>query len=146
MFLASHALFSFPVSNPNRDRDGKPKGCIFGGVPRSRASSQSWNFAMRAELLRTIKEHCGIRTSKIRQLVEEEAKKIPEIKADAVAIAENVRQLFSKKENTERDREKGKTQMLLSSKMMRVNSRRLLPGSRRKTMRVMTSGLILSPC
>lgn len=47
MFIEIHALQSFPAANLNRDENGIPKSCLFGGVPRARVSSQAWKRAMR---------------------------------------------------------------------------------------------------
>ncbi len=38
-----HALHTVPPSLINRDDTGAPKTAVFGGVPRRRVSSQSWN-------------------------------------------------------------------------------------------------------
>lgn len=38
--MAVHVIQSYPSNNLNRGEDGSPKSCIFGGVRRSRVSSQ----------------------------------------------------------------------------------------------------------
>lgn len=45
--LELHLLQSFPPSNLNRDENGMPKSCHFGGRPRSRISSQCQKRAVR---------------------------------------------------------------------------------------------------
>lgn len=47
MYLDINLLQTVPSSNINRDDTGSPKTAIYGGVPRSRVSSQSWKRAMR---------------------------------------------------------------------------------------------------
>lgn len=44
-----HVLQTLPPSLINRDDTGAPKTAIFGGVPRQRASSQSWKRAIRKD-------------------------------------------------------------------------------------------------
>lgn len=47
LFLDIHALQTLPPSCLNRDDTGSPKTCLYGGVERSRVSSQCWKKAMR---------------------------------------------------------------------------------------------------
>lgn len=47
LFLDIHAIQSVPSSNINRDDTGSPKTAQYGGVTRSRVSSQSWKKAIR---------------------------------------------------------------------------------------------------
>lgn len=47
LFLDIHAIQSVPPSNINRDDTGSPKTAQYGGVTRSRVSSQSWKRAIR---------------------------------------------------------------------------------------------------
>ena len=47
MFIELHILQSFGPSNLNRDEDGNPKDCEFGGVRRARISSQCLKHAIR---------------------------------------------------------------------------------------------------
>ncbi|MFB0918617.1 MAG: type I-E CRISPR-associated protein Cas7/Cse4/CasC [Clostridiaceae bacterium] len=47
IYLDIHAIQSVPPSNINRDDTGSPKTAQYGGVTRSRVSSQSWKKAMR---------------------------------------------------------------------------------------------------
>ena len=46
-YIEIHALQNMPPSNVNRDDSGAPKSARYGGVQRSRVSSQSWKKAMR---------------------------------------------------------------------------------------------------
>ncbi|MBW3084714.1 CRISPR system Cascade subunit CasC [Austwickia sp. TVS 96-490-7B] len=47
-FIDIHVLQSVPPSNLNRDDTGSPKSAIYGGVQRTRVSSQAWKRATRA--------------------------------------------------------------------------------------------------
>lgn len=47
LFLDIHVLQTVPPSNINRDDTGSPKTAQYGGVARSRVSSQSWKKAIR---------------------------------------------------------------------------------------------------
>lgn len=47
LFVDIHAIQTLPPSNINRDDTGSPKTAQYGGVARSRVSSQSWKKAMR---------------------------------------------------------------------------------------------------
>lgn len=47
LFLDLHVIQTLPPSNINRDDTGSPKSAIYGGVNRSRVSSQAWKRAMR---------------------------------------------------------------------------------------------------
>lgn len=48
-YVEIHAIQSVPPSNINRDDSGAPKSAVYGGVPRSRVSSQSWKHAIRKD-------------------------------------------------------------------------------------------------
>ena len=49
-FIDLHALQTLPFSNPNRDEEGAPKTVVFGGVERTRISSQSWKRRIRLDV------------------------------------------------------------------------------------------------
>ena len=77
LFLDIHAIQTLPPSNINRDDTGSPKTAQYGGVRRSRVSSQSWKKAMRNFFnINSEKSDVGIRTKEIVQYV---ADKIIEI-------------------------------------------------------------------
>lgn len=52
LFLDIHILQTVPPSNINRDDTGSPKTAQYGGVTRTRVSSQSWKKAMRDYFLK----------------------------------------------------------------------------------------------
>lgn len=100
LFLDIHAIQTLPPSNMNRDDTGSPKTAQYGGVRRSRVSSQSWKKAMR-EYFNThgAQSNVGIRTKEIVRYV---ANKIVELdssisidnaleKADKVLIAAGIK-------------------------------------------------------
>lgn len=118
-FLTFHLLRNVPYSNVNRDREGKPKTAVIGGVKRGRISSQSLNHSLRNNLKASMpNEWMGIRTRNLGELVENEAAKIPSLKDDAEkgVIRRAVTQLFkyTEKKNDEKT-EKNDTQMLFVS-------------------------------
>ncbi|MFI6344175.1 type I-E CRISPR-associated protein Cas7/Cse4/CasC [Streptomyces sp. NPDC050560] len=47
LYVDMHVIQSLPPANANRDDQGNPKEAIFGGVRRSRVSSQAWKRATR---------------------------------------------------------------------------------------------------
>jgi len=70
-FLQLHFLTSYPVSNPNRDDQGRPKSAIYGQVPRLRISSQAIKRAARMSdaIQRSLAGHLGDRTQRIGEVV-----------------------------------------------------------------------------
>lgn len=71
LYIDIHALQTVPPSNLNRDEIGKPKTAVYGGVTRSRVSSQSWKYAMRQYFEEhTSADNLGVRTRRVpRELV-----------------------------------------------------------------------------
>lgn len=98
LYLDLHVLQTVPVSNINRDDTNSPKTALYGGVMRSRVSSQSWKHAMRA----LFKEH-GIansfRTIYAPQVIIDEIKKLDSSIDDDVAgtIVKNIFKATDKK-------------------------------------------------
>lgn len=77
LFLDIYAIQTLPPSNINRDDTGSPKTAQYGGVRRSRVSSQSWKKAMRNYFnINGEQSDVGVRTKEIVQYV---ADKIIEI-------------------------------------------------------------------
>ncbi len=73
-FIEIHLIQNFAPSNLNRDDTGAPKDAIFGGFRRARVSSQCLKRAMRLfahENLLVAPEHQGVRTKKLRLVLEE---------------------------------------------------------------------------
>lgn len=70
LFLDVHAIQTLPPSNINRDDTGSPKTAQYGGVRRSRVSSQSWKKAIR-DYFKANKGNLeiGIRTKNIVNLI-----------------------------------------------------------------------------
>ncbi|WP_019536646.1 type I-E CRISPR-associated protein Cas7/Cse4/CasC [Paenibacillus ginsengihumi] len=73
LYLDVHALQTVPVSCINRDDTGSPKTATYGGVTRSRVSSQSWKRAIRVMFKDLLpEEKLGVRTKKIVDMIAEE--------------------------------------------------------------------------
>ncbi len=65
-----HVLQTVPPSNINRDDTGSPKTAIYGGVRRSRVSSQAWKRATRLAFEQTLdRADLGVRTKRVVELV-----------------------------------------------------------------------------
>lgn len=84
LYVDIHALQTVPPSCVNRDDTGSPKTCVYGGVTRSRVSSQAWKRAIRQEFKELLPEESrGVRTKKIVEMVKDEILKLnPELKPE----------------------------------------------------------------
>jgi CRISPR system Cascade subunit CasC len=74
LFVELHLIQNFAPSNLNRDDTGAPKDAIFGGHRRARVSSQCFKRAIRfcsAEVASIPAEYHGVRTKKLKQLLEQ---------------------------------------------------------------------------
>lgn len=70
--LDIHILQTVPPSNINRDDTGSPKTAMYGGVRRSRVSSQAWKRATRQQFETLLDpSECGVRTKKVAEAVGE---------------------------------------------------------------------------
>lgn len=70
MYMDIYAIQNVPPSNINRDETGNPKTALYGGVLRSRVSSQAWKRAMRHTFcVRMGKDHVGKRTMNAVQVI-----------------------------------------------------------------------------
>lgn len=87
-----HVLQTVPPSNINRDDTGSPKSAVYGGVRRSRVSSQAWKRATRKDFAGTVDvSELGERSKKIIALIANEVTELaPEFTEAAIAIAEKV--------------------------------------------------------
>ena len=89
IYLDLHALQTVPPSNLNRDDTGSPKTAKFGGVVRSRVSSQSWKKAMRTYFVNSgIDENVGIRSLNIVEYLAKEITNIDTSKSMEDAMAQ----------------------------------------------------------
>lgn len=87
-YVEIHALQSVPPSNINRDDSGTPKTALYGGVTRSRVSSQSWKRAIRKHFNDTLDpSDIGMRS---RMLVTEIARTISDRQPDLSDVAEDL--------------------------------------------------------
>jgi CRISPR system Cascade subunit CasC len=91
-YIDINVIQTVPSSNINRDDTGAPKTAIYGGVTRSRVSSQAWKHAMREYLKDVPNNVTGWRTkdaaSKLAEAIQAQDNTISE--EDAVAKAEEV--------------------------------------------------------
>lgn len=92
LFVDIHAIQSLPPSNVNRDDTGSPKTAIYGGVRRSRVSSQSWKRAIRQYFNNESAEDVGIRSLNVVKYVSDLIiAKDPSVTAsDAMSMADKV--------------------------------------------------------
>jgi CRISPR system Cascade subunit CasC len=63
-YLDVHILQSVPFANLNRDDLGSPKSMVYGGVTRTRVSSQCWKRAVRLDVERAIGDR-AVRTRRV---------------------------------------------------------------------------------
>ena len=75
-FLQLHYLTVYPLSNPNRDDQGRPKSASYGGAPRLRISSQALKRAARlSDVMQTdLMGHLGERTQRIGEVIRDTLK------------------------------------------------------------------------
>ena len=65
MLIEVHILKNYPPVNLNRDENGVPKSCMFGGTMRGRISSQCLKRSWRtSEVFKNVGSN-GIRTARI---------------------------------------------------------------------------------
>ncbi|NYI42042.1 type I-E CRISPR-associated protein Cas7/Cse4/CasC [Demequina lutea] len=76
-----HAIQTVPPSNINRDDTGSPKTAVYGGVRRSRVSSQAWKRATRKDFETYLdRSDLGVRTKRVVELMSEEiARQAPDL-------------------------------------------------------------------
>ena len=75
LYVDVHVLQTVPPSCVNRDDTGSPKTAIYGGVPRSRVSSQCWKRAMRLMFMERLpSDKLGLRTKRIVGMIAGELK------------------------------------------------------------------------
>lgn len=68
-----HVLQTVPPSNLNRDDTGSPKSAIYGGIRRSRVSSQAWKRAIRKDFATALDPaSLGVRTLRLVEMIAEQ--------------------------------------------------------------------------
>lgn len=95
LYVDIHALQTVPPSCLNRDDTGSPKTALYGGVVRSRVSSQCWKRAIRTMFHDELfpENMVGVRTKKIASLVAKEIEALdpsqnaPELAEKALKMA-----------------------------------------------------------
>lgn len=76
LFLDIHAVQTLPPSNVNRDDAGSPKTAQYGGVTRSRISSQACKRAMRYHFIDSGIKNVGVRTLEIGEMIKDSVLKL----------------------------------------------------------------------
>lgn len=118
-YVDIHALQTLPPSCVNRDDTGSPKTAVYGGVPRSRVSSQSWKHAIREDFNSIFREEdLGKRTKFVVEMVSDKIQKIdPEMDpAKAYKLAENAIKNAGISTETKNSETKAKALTFLSQK------------------------------
>lgn len=98
LYLDINVLQTVPSSNLNRDDTGAPKTAIYGGVTRSRVSSQSWKRAVRQAFRTESNDAQWLKSSRTLKAPTLLAKKIQELDSsisEEDAIKKNI-DVFSK--------------------------------------------------
>ncbi|WP_418594423.1 type I-E CRISPR-associated protein Cas7/Cse4/CasC [Ponticoccus sp. (in: a-proteobacteria)] len=99
-FVQFHLLTTYPLSNPNRDDQGRPKQALIGGAPRLRISSQSLKRAVRESsfFAQDLAGHTGTRTRRLATELKAEliAQGVGDEQADQIAT--DIGTAFSKLE------------------------------------------------
>lgn len=116
MYLDINILQSVPSSNINRDDTGAPKTAIYGGVMRSRVSSQAWKRAVRKAFAHDSAQMgsdwlAGIRTMEAPQILATELRKLDDSMSEEDAL-NNALAVF-KKVGIKTDKKTNKTKALL---------------------------------
>ncbi len=113
-FLQFHYLTIYPLSNPNRDDQGRPKSASYGGVPRLRISSQAIKRAARiSEVMQDdLKGHLGDRTQRIGEVIRDALKADGAAEGKATEIAEKITDVFGKIDETAKKDGKIRTRQL----------------------------------
>lgn len=110
LYVDVHVLQTVPSSNINRDDTGAPKTAIYGGVTRSRVSSQSWKRAIRtafeqeskeAEWLKSYRTQYGVK------LLAEELRKQAEDLSEEEAVKKAVAVFTAAGIKAKKDKKKG---------------------------------------
>lgn len=86
LYADIHVIQSVPAANVNRDDTGAPKTVVFGGVVRSRVSSQSWKRAMRLDFAESGTVPTGSRTVNAPTLLAEAIKNQASALSDEEAL------------------------------------------------------------
>lgn len=105
MFIELHILQSFGPTNLNRDEDGNPKDCEFGGVRRARISSQCLKRAIRRSptFARLTGVENGIRTKRMADQVRQRLEARGMAPEQALTLGNQFAQAYAKKTEKAKD-------------------------------------------
>lgn len=92
LYVDLNVLQTVPSSNINRDDTGAPKTALYGGVTRSRVSSQSWKKAIR-DMFKDSDVVTGSRTKKAATLLADQLKAL-DSSLDDDAVQAKVNEIF----------------------------------------------------
>ena len=97
-FLQLHYLTVYPLSNPNRDDQGRPKSAMYGGAPRLRISSQAIKRAARLSdaMQNDLMGNMASRTQRIGEVIRDTLKNESVDDKTASELAEKVADVFGK--------------------------------------------------
>lgn len=105
LFVDVHVLQTVPPSCLNRDDANSPKTCTYGGVLRSRVSSQCWKRATRKDFETYLnRSQLGIRTRQVFTLLAERIAERGRSDDEATKLAESTLKLLGLKTATKRSR------------------------------------------
>ncbi|GAA3739288.1 CRISPR system Cascade subunit CasC [Spinactinospora alkalitolerans] len=116
-FIDIHALQTVPFSNLNRDDQGAPKTVVFGGVERTRISSQSWKRVIRHEVERVLGDP-AVRTRRVVRGVAERLEKQGWPKEEAEAAGRQVARSAGSGIKLERSKDEQDEEVLTTSVLL----------------------------
>lgn len=109
-FLDIHILQTLPPSNINRDDNGRPKTCEYGGTPRMRVSSQAWKKATRDMFGSILDSHeLGMRSREFSTMIAKRMNEHPDEETFNLIVGKLLENL-SIKEDTQRKGNSGALQ------------------------------------
>ncbi|QAS70544.1 type I-E CRISPR-associated protein Cas7/Cse4/CasC [Oenococcus sicerae] len=120
IYLDIHVLQTVPSSNINRDDTGSPKTAFYGGVTRSRVSSQSWKRAMRVFFNSEGTETSGLRTKDVVKLLSQSIRRLDTGIKDEDAIAKSIGVLTACKIKIDKDNQTGALLLISRGQIQKI--------------------------
>lgn len=118
--LDINVLQTVPSSNINRDDTGAPKTAIYGGVTRSRVSSQSWKHAMRENFKETSPELAGLRTKDAAIALKAELQRLDSSLSDEDALAKSAEVFKAASVKLDKDNKTGALLLISKGQIKKV--------------------------
>ena len=119
LYADFNVLHTVPASNINRDDAGSPKTVTYGGVVRSRVSSQSWKRAVR-ESFEDNDKLVGTRTKKAVELISRRIMEIDDSVSDDAALKKAISVLKTAGIKIDKNNETGALLMLSRGQIDKV--------------------------